>query len=69
MLFILNQLEDGTDVVVDDLGECWYYDDEQGKIILQGDDSQDGGYYCDSLVDGAFLLVEYGYIDSEVIYE
>jgi hypothetical protein len=48
-------------LIKDDQGEYWTYSDNRIRCV--GDDSEDGGYECDSFEAGVRLLAEYGYID------
>jgi len=49
-------------LVKDDNGYYWVYGG--GKIRGLGDDTEGGGYYCDSFRDGVELLHEYGYLEK-----
>ena len=47
-------------VIRDDIGEAWEY--KNGRIVLVGDNSEGGGYACDSFEAGIILLNEMHYI-------
>jgi hypothetical protein len=49
-----------TGTIIDDLGYTWRFNGE--RIVVDGDDSEDGGYDCNSFEDGVRLLIEYEYI-------
>ena len=51
-------------VAKDDLGEWWYFNGYNIKML--GDDSgEDGGYDCISFADGVQVLKKNGYITHE----
>lgn len=50
--------------IVDDLGYTWRYNALLGRVICEGDDTEDGGYPCDSLDDARATLIEFGYLTA-----
>jgi hypothetical protein len=49
--------------IKDNLGQWWTFTGQ--RIIVDEDDSEDGGYICSSLEEGRELLIEYGYLTEE----
>ena len=51
-----------ANLLKDDNDYYWVYGG--GKIRCVGDDSEEGGYWCDSFVDGIRQLHGFGYLDK-----
>ncbi len=49
-------------IIRDDLGTPWYYDEATAHIRCVADDTEGAGYDCASFEDGVRILNELGYL-------
>lgn len=46
-----------NNIIIDAQGMKWTYYPDMQKVVVEGDDSEDGGYECTSLLDAFMVLL------------